>query len=526
MGRPARIAGAALLLASSVLLSRVLGYVREMLLAYRAGAGSETDAFYAAFQLPDLLNHLLAGGALSIAFLPLYHRLKAREGQVVADVLVGEVLGTLGALALLGTIVLVWHADWLVALQFPRFDAPTQELCTHLTRIVLPAQIFFVVGGIVNAVLLAQERFLAAALAPLLYNAGVIAGGVLLAPSLGVEGFAGGALAGSVAGPFLAPFILGWRIVPLRPRFALFGDRFRAYLLLAAPLMFGQTLLTADEWYGRWFGALVGPGTVAMLSFGRRLMQVPAAVVGQSLAAAALPTLSRLLAEGRRSELDDTVLRTLQAGIGIAVLAGAACAALATPLVAMVYERGAFRAEDTRNVAPLLALFSLAVPAWVAQQIIVRAFYARGDTWRPMLLGTVVSILLLPLYYGMGREFGAVGIASASALGMSLNALATLFLARQLHGAPPLGRLLSSAGRTLAIALLAALAAMGVQAEQETWWQSLGLGPTVRALIELASGGLAFAAVAGLGVAFFGDEALRGSVTRLLRRVTRRFAAW
>jgi putative peptidoglycan lipid II flippase len=253
-------------------------------------------------------------------------------------------------------------------------------------------------------------------------------------------------------------------------------------------------------------------------------MQVPAAVVGQSLAAAALPTLSRLHAEGRRSELDDTVLRTLQAGIGIAVLAGAACAALATPLVAMVYERGAFTAEDTRSVAPLLALFSLAVPAWVAQQIIVRSFYARGDTWRPMLLGTVVSILLLPLYYGMGQAFGAVGIASASALGMSLNALATLFLARQLHGAPPLGRLLSSAGRTLAIALLAAAAAMWVQAEQETWWQSLGLGPTVRALIELASGGLAFAAVAGLGVAFFGDEALRGSVTRLLRRVTRRFA--
>jgi putative peptidoglycan lipid II flippase len=502
-----------------VLLSRVLGYVREMLLAYRSGASAATDAFYAAFQLPDLLNYFLAGGALSIAFIPLYNRLRVEEGQAAADDLVISVLGTLGGLAVVATLVLTWQADDLVALQFPRFDAETQRLTVHLTRIVLPAQIFFITGGIVQAVLLAQQRFLAAALAPLLYNAGTIAGGLFLAPALGVEGFAWGALAGSVLGPFLAPIYLGRGRVPLRARFALFERRFLVYLALAAPLMFGQTLLTLDEWYDRWFGALLATGTVAHLAYARRLMQVPVAVVGQAIAAAALPTLARLWSEGRRQELDATVLQTLQAGVSLAVLAGGACLALAPPIVALIYQRGAFGAEDTAAVAPLLALFSVAVPAWVTQQIAVRAFYARGDTWRPMLLGTLVALGAIPLYLVLSKQLGAVGLALAGAIAMSVNAGATLALARRLHGAPPLGRLLTTTARAMAIVAPAAVAALWAGGAAQDG--SVPSGAATTAVLALLRGGVVYAAVAGLGVALFGDDAVRGGVRRLLRRARR-----
>ncbi len=488
-----------------------------MVLAYRSGASTATDAFYAAFQLPDLLNYFLAGGALSIAFIPLYSRMRAEEGQAAADDLMAKVLGTLGAVSVLATVLLAWHADALVALQFPRFDVETKALTVHLTRIVLPAQVFFIAGGIVQAVLLAQQRFLAAALAPLFYNAGIIAGGIVLAPAIGIEGFAWGALAGSVAGPFLAPVLLARGVVRLRARLAPFDRRFLVYMALAAPLMFGQTLLTLDEWYDRWFGALIAPGTVAQLGLARRLMQVPVAVVGQALAAAALPILARLHSEGRRAELDATVLRTLQAGTALAVLAGAACLALARPLVTAVYQRGAFGPADTAAVAPLLALFALGVPAWVAQQIAVRTFYARGDTWRPMLLGTVVALAALPLYLGLSQQFGALGLPLAGVLAMSVNAVATLALARRLHGGPALGELLASVGRAVAIAAPAAATAFVVRPTALGF--GAGLGPAPAALVDLAAGGLVFVAVAGVGVVVFGDAALRSAALRLLRRM-------
>lgn len=514
--RSARIGAAALLLATSVLLSRVLGYAREALLAWRAGAGPATDAYYAAFQIPDLLNYLLAGGALSIAFLPLYTRHLAGGDRAAADRLLATVLGTLTSAAVLASLVLWWAAEPLVALQFPRFDAATRAATVHLTRIVLPAQVFFIAGGIINATLFAHGRFGAAALAPLLYNGGIIAGGLLLTPLLPtpVEGFAWGALAGAVAGPFLAPLLaargqvtLGWRVAPL--------DRtFLGYLVIAAPLMFGQTLLTVDEWYERWFGALLGPGAVSHLSYARRLMQVPVAVVGQAIAAAALPTLSRLYAEGRHEELNGVVLRTLQAGVGLAVLAAAGCFALARPLVQLIYQHGRFGAADTAAVAAILALLCFAVPAWIAQQIAARAFYARADTWRPMVLGTAVALGAIPLYLALGNAWGVRGLALAPAIGMSINAVATIVWARHLHGAPALDVLLGTAARAVAAALPPALLVRWLIAAEPV--------PATTAFAELALGGAAFIALTAAGTWVFGDAALRAVVQRMWSRVVRK----
>jgi putative peptidoglycan lipid II flippase len=513
--RAARISAAALLLATSILLSRLLGYVRESLLAYQVGAGAATDAYYAAFQLPDLLNHLLAGGALSIAFLPLYTRHLAAGDERGADRVLAVVLGTLTALAVVATAVLWWWADPLTALQFPRFDAATQTTTVHLTRIVLPAQIFFIAGGIVNATLFAHGRFGAAALAPLVYNGCIIAGGVLLAPRLAlpVEGFAWGALAGAVLGPFLAPLLYARGRVRLRIRIAPTDRVFLGYLFVAAPLIFGQTLLTVDEWYGRWFGALLGPGAVSYLGFARRLMQVPVAVLGQAIGAAALPTLARLWAEGRHDELDDVVLRTLQTGAALAVLAGMACFALADPLVYAVYQRGAFGADDARQVASILAVLCFAVPAWITQQITVRAFYARSDTWRPMLLGTAVSLAAIPLYLALGRVAGVFGLALAAVLGMSANALATLALARWLHGAPALAALAATMLRAALVAMPAAALVRAVA----------GATPAtlLEALWQLGGGGVLFAALCAGGILLIGDPAMRDLLTRVTRRLRR-----
>ncbi|HEY8494087.1 MAG TPA: murein biosynthesis integral membrane protein MurJ [Myxococcota bacterium] len=509
------VAAAAALMAGSVLLSRVLGYVRESLLAYHFGASGPADAYYAAFQIPDLLNHFLAAGALSIAFLPLYAQVRER-GEEEADRLLATMVGNLGLLAVALTAGLVLAAEPLIALQFPAFDPEARALTVRLTRIVLPAQVFFLVGGIVQASLLARGRFAAAALAPLVYNLGIVTGGVLLAPRIGVEGFAWGALAGAALGPFGCPWLDARRRVRLGTRIALGDPHFRRYLWLAVPVVAGFTLTTVDEWYGRWVGGTLGVGSIALLSYARRLAQAPIAVIGQAVAAAAQPALANLWAKGRGDELDRVLGTTLRTVLALGVLAGAALLALAGPAVALVYQRGAFTGADGERTALLLAVLCAAIPAWVVQQVAVRAFYARGDTWRPMLLGSAFALAALPLYLALGWRFGVTGVAIAGVLAMTGNALATVLYARWRHGGPELRPIVATGARALAIAAPAAgAAALLVE----------GRSGTLGALLDLALGGAAFAAVAGAGIAALGDAALREPFARLARRLPLRRAA-
>jgi hypothetical protein len=256
-GRPEvrRIPAVAALLAGSVLVSRVMGYAREMVLAYQLGTGPEADAYRAAFQLPDILNYFLAGGAFSIAFVPFYTRTRERAGEAAASRLLATVLGTMTCLAIGATLLMWVFAEPLVALQFGGFADETRALTVRLTRIVLPAQIFFVAGGIVRAALMANDRFATQALAPLLYNGAIITGGGIFGARFGAEGFAWGALVGAALGPLLVPVLdMARARIRLGFRFAPFERDFLAFLWVAAPLMLGLSLLTVDEWYERWFG--------------------------------------------------------------------------------------------------------------------------------------------------------------------------------------------------------------------------------------------------------------------------------
>jgi putative peptidoglycan lipid II flippase len=227
---------AAGLLAASALLSRILGYVRDAVLANQVGAGAEADAYFAAFMVPDILNYLLAGGALAIAFMPLYNRVRANRGGAEAEHLFATILGTLGVVVVAVTILLWIFADVIVALFFPAMSEETRELTVHLSRIVLPAQIFFVTGGVMRAVLMAHGNFTAQAIAPVCYNGFVIAGGIATGT---VEGFAWGVLIGAGTGTFLFPMLQLARRGQLSARVAFFDGDFRTYLWLALPLMLG-----------------------------------------------------------------------------------------------------------------------------------------------------------------------------------------------------------------------------------------------------------------------------------------------
>ena len=194
---------ATLLLMVAVMLSRVIGYLREAYIAWAFGAGLNTDAYVGAFNLPDFLNYILAGGTASITFISIYTRHTSRGRNQEAQDAFNSTITIMTAVVCLGTVLLEIFTPQFERLIFPHFSPEQLQLCVHLTRILLPGQIFFYAGGIVSAVLYSRRMFLYPALSPILYNVFIILGGLVGARRFGIESLAYGALVGAFVGPFL-----------------------------------------------------------------------------------------------------------------------------------------------------------------------------------------------------------------------------------------------------------------------------------------------------------------------------------
>jgi len=203
---------ATLLLMTAVMLSRVIGYVREAYIAWAFGAGRLTDAYVAGFTIPDFLNYIVAGGAASITFISIYTRFVAEKREDEAQKTFSIIITVMTTVLAFGVVLAEVYTPQLLRLVVPKFDADQMALCVHLTRILLPAQIFFYVGGVVSAVLLSRRLFLFPAFGPLLYNVFIILGGVVLGKQFGISSLAYGALAGAFVGPFLINAIGAARI--------------------------------------------------------------------------------------------------------------------------------------------------------------------------------------------------------------------------------------------------------------------------------------------------------------------------
>jgi putative peptidoglycan lipid II flippase len=302
------------------------------------------------------------------------------------------------------------------------------ELTVHLTRILLPAQIFFYVGGVVSAVLLSHRLFLFPAFGPLLYNLFIILGGVIAGRHLGIGALAYGALAGSIAGPFLASVIGAVRIgTGYQPSFDVKNPAFREWIKLSVPLMLGVSLVTADDWILRHYAAS-GVGDIARLNYAKRLFAVPIAVLGQATGQASLPFFARLFNEKRLKEFATTVNDSVYRVAAASFLATGWMMAAAFPLIDLVYRRGRFTVSDTQTTAVYFFWFSLSLALWSAQGLYARAFYAAGDTLTPMLAVTVITASSLPIYSFLFHRLGVVGLAYASDIGIGANLLALAWL--------------------------------------------------------------------------------------------------
>lgn len=500
---------AAVLMMASVFLSRLLGYARDAVIAYRHGATPETDAYFAAFTIPDFLNHLLAGGALSITFIPIFSKYIA-DGKEEEGHRSFSAIATAMSLCMIFFIILgEFLADRLIPLVAPGFPPDQAAIAARLTRIVLPAQIFFYLGGLLMAVQFTRNMFLIPALAPLIYNAGIIAGGLLLGPFVGMDGFAWGVLAGSFIGN-LAIQAYGAHRAGLKfaPRIDLSDKGLREFVRLSIPIMLGFSLVVVDEWMIRIFGSFLLAGAITWLNNARRLMQVPVGIFGQASGVASYPFLSALAARGEKEAMWETLSVTLRWVFLVSCAAAAVFGILSRELVLAVFKRGAFTIDDTIHTASALAAFSIGIPFWCAQSITSRGFFALKDTWTPTLVGTGAWILSLPAYFLLTQKLGVFGLALASSLGIFLHATALygILMARTV------GRKgLEETSEYLKIALSGAAAAaagwywMGISSgwiSWETFWGSV---------VRFAAGG------ASIVVAFFLCALLLGS--RTARRI-------
>ncbi len=382
----------------------------------------------------------MAGGAASITFISIYTRFLAEKRDADAQKTFSIIITVMTAVMLVGTVLTEIFAPQFVRWFVKDFKPDQIELCVHLTRILLPAQIFFYVGGVVSAVLLSHRLFLLPAFGPLIYNVFIIVGGVVGGRHFGIASLAYGAVVGSVAGPFLASVIGAARIgTGYKPSFDVTNPAFREWVKLSVPLMLGVSLVTADDWILRHYASSV-VGGISRLNYAKRLLAVPIAVLGQATGQASLPFFARLFNEKKLKEFATTVNDSVYRVSAASLLATAWMTAAALPLIDLVYRRGKFLFDDTQPTAVYFFWFSLSLVLWSAQGLYARAFYAAGDTLTPMVAVSVITAASLPIYSFLFHTFGVVGLAWASDLGIGINLLALAWLLH-LKGLVRLGEL-------------------------------------------------------------------------------------
>ena len=403
---------ASLIMTASIFLSRIIGLIREMVIAYISGTGASVDAYQVAFVIPDILNHILATGFLAITFIPIFTGYLAQKNETEGWRVFSLILTVFGSLLAVLVIITTLFAPQMMSIV--GFENPaTRDIAIRMTRIIMPAQFFFFCGGLLTAVQYAKEKFLIPALAPLIYNIGIISGGLVLGPWIGIEGFAWGVLAGAIVGNFLLQ-IIGARQVGMvyRPEFSLSHPDLVKYLLLTLPLMIGLTMTFSTEFFFRIFGSYLPEGSVSSLNYSLRLMFVLVGLFGQAAGVATYPFMARLVSENRIHEMNRLMNRTLRY-IALAIPVSVSVMVLRKEVIHMVFQRGTFDAAATDITSKVLIYIMIGTFAFAAQTMVSRGYYAMQNTIFPALFGSLAVLLSIPLYIIGMEKMGVSGVALA-----------------------------------------------------------------------------------------------------------------
>jgi putative peptidoglycan lipid II flippase len=448
-----------LTVSTGTLASRLLGFLRDSLVAALLGAGPIADAFLAAFQLVNVARRLLAEGGLNAALVPAWLRVRDGEGAVAAATFAGRVLGTITSALIAATLLLALLMPFVITALAPGFSGrETLQLAVDDARLMLPYLAFAGPVTVIMALLNAQGRFALTAFSPLLFNIALISvmavllawrqdavdAAQILAATVGIAGLLQ-----------LSVLVLRRGGVIAMPLRISFDTEIRGFLGKAIPGMIAssapQLLMVA--------GAIVAsssPSAVSWLYFANRLVELPLGIVGVAMGTVLIPEMTRALRSDDQAAVAHAESRGLELAVGLALPAMLGLIVLSEPVVRMLFEHGAFTPADTAATAQALMWLSLGLPANVLVKALSPAFFAREDTLTPLLAALKGVIFAIVLSVLLGHWFGASGIAASLAIGAWSTALT---LVRR--GGETFGFSIDAAARRRLPGILAAALAMG-----------------------------------------------------------------
>ena len=392
-----KLIGSISLVSISYLMSRVLGFFREILLAQWTGVSDASDTLDLAFIIPDFLFYLSAGGYLAITLIPILSDLSKNNKETLNDYFISLLYG-LAIVFLLISTVFFFLRNQIVDL----LNVNDPELFIKLFSPIVFSQTFFFIGAILMSFQYFKNDFRYAAAAPVIYNSCIILFGWIYSssPESTVYGFAIGGLIGSILGHFLIQIIgakkNGLSFKLLKPK----GEHILQYMTISLPLIVGQSIAVVDEQLFRYFGSFLTTGSIASFRYARRVALIPVGVVAQAVGVASYPTLSNLYVENKledfkllvRKQL--SVLAIINTGVLILFISNS------ENIITLIYQRGLFTGEDTLRVSKIFLIVSFGLIPWSINQIITRSYYVQRNYWFPVWVGTsitLVTVILLKL---------------------------------------------------------------------------------------------------------------------------------
>ena len=419
------------------MLSRVLGLLRDVVLARLFGAGAGADAFFVAFRIPNFLRRLFAEGAFSQAFVPVLSEYKTRRDDVEVRRLLDHVSGTLTVVLFIVTLVGVIGAPLLITVFAPGFidDGGKFTLTVAMVRITFPYILFISLTALAGGVLNSYGRFAIPAVTPVLLNLSLIVAAVWLAPQMErpVMALAWGVFIAGVAQLlFQLPFLARLGLLP-RPRLNLWRNRrhegVRRISRLMMPAIFGSSIVQINLLFDTLIASFLATGSVSWLYYSDRLVEFPLGVFGIALATVILPALSRQHASTATAEY----ARTLDWGLRLVILIGLPAAVgllvLAGPMIVAIFQYGEFTAHDVLMARASLMAYAIGLMGFILIKVLASAYYARQDTRTPvrigiiaMLVNMVLNVVFVVPWVWLDSPAPHAGLALATSLSAFLNA--------------------------------------------------------------------------------------------------------
>jgi putative peptidoglycan lipid II flippase len=477
--------------------SRLLGLVREQVLAFLFGAGNEMDAFNVAFRIPNLFRDLFAEGAMSAAFVPAFTRRLTLGGRDDAWRLGNYVINALLAATLALVVVGIVFARPLVMLFASDYAAvPGKiDLTVALTRVIFPFLTLVGIAAACMGMLNSLHRFFLPALSPVMFNVATIVCAIFLVPVMPlvhlprIMAIAFGAVIGGVGQVALQWPALRREGYRYRPALDVRDDGLRQVLILMGPGMVGLAAVQINLFVNTVLATGQGTGAVSWLNYAFRLMYMPIGLFGVSIATAALPTLSRQAAQDDLAGMRGTLSSGLRMMLMLNVPATAGLIALAWPIVALIFQHGSFTSADTLATATALACYAPGLVGYSAVRFAVPAFYALHDSRTPVVVSVATVLLNVALNLTLVRVIGYPGLALGTAVASLFNAALLLWLLRNRMAGLDGGRLATSFAK-----ILIASAVMGVAAWEANALLAVAVaGQTVAAQLLRVGGDIALA---------------------------------